>query len=222
MFDLSLERVRFAVVQLIALVLSIAVHEFGHAIVADKLGDRTPRLQGRTTLNPLVHADPIGTFIFPLVGLLAGGYIFGWGKPVMVNPAAFTRKLRMKVAHMIVALAGPAMNVLLALVVTCVLAGLLAAHVLAPVSPITQGVQSVILLNWILVFFNLIPCPPLDGGTVLAGLLPDRHSHVIDFLNQYGFIILIGLLVTGIVGYLLIPAVWLTSASVQLAYSVAL
>src|SRR5512140_3800237 len=108
------EEIKHAVVYMIALVLSIAVHEFGHAFVADRLGDRTPRYQGRVTLNPLAHADPIGTFLFPILGMLfSGGVLFGWGKPVIVNPVAFTRRFRMKIGHLMVAAAGPVMNVLL-------------------------------------------------------------------------------------------------------------
>src|SRR5690606_2884805 len=111
--DFSPEQIRWIIQALIILVLSICVHEFGHAIVADKLGDPLPRSQGRTTLNPLSHADPIGTIAFPLIGLLfAGGAYFGWGRPVLVSPHNFTRKLRMRTAHMLVAAAGPAMNIL--------------------------------------------------------------------------------------------------------------
>jgi Zn-dependent protease len=217
MFNLSPERIREAVVYLIALVLSIAVHEFGHAITADKLGDRTPRYQGRVTLNPLAHADPIGTFLFPLIGLFAGGGIlFGWGKPVQINPVAFTHKLRMKVAHLIVAAAGPAMNVLLAMLVTIIFAVLLATKAISLGHPLAMGIIQVIHLNWVLCFFNLIPCPPLDGGAVLAGLLPDKYDNVNQFLNQYGFIILIGLLVTGAVSFLLWPATKVTILTLQL------
>lgn len=215
----TLAKIRESVVQMIALVLSIAVHEFGHAFVADKLGDRTPRTQGRVTLNPLVHADPIGTVVFPLVGMYMGGFIFGWGRPVLVNPAAFTRKLRMKVAHMLVAAAGPAMNMVLALLVTILLVALVAAGVVEAHSEIGRGIISVIHLNWILMLFNLIPCPPLDGGAVLAGLLPDRHDHVMDFLNQYGFLIFIGLLVSGVLGSIVVaPANWLTVTTLRLAF----
>jgi Zn-dependent protease len=202
-------------VYLIALVLSIAVHEFGHAIVADKLGDRTPRYQGRVTLNPLAHADPIGTFLFPVIGLFSGmGILFGWGKPVQINPLAFSRRFRVKTGHLLVAAAGPAMNVLLALLVTILFAILLATRVVQPQHPIALGIMQVIHLNWVLCFFNLIPCPPLDGGAVLAGLLPDKHDNVNQFLNQYGFIILIGLLVTGAVSYLLKPAIWISEMSI--------
>jgi Zn-dependent protease len=223
LFDLSPERIRQAVVYLIALVLSIAVHEFGHAISADKLGDRTPRYQGRVTLNPLAHADPIGTFLFPIIGLFSGmGVLFGWGKPVQINPLAFTRKLRMKHGHLLVAAAGPAMNVMLALIVTILFAILLATKIVEPQHPIALGIVQVIHLNWVLCFFNLIPCPPLDGGAVLAGVLPDKYDNVNQFLNQYGFIILIGLLVTGAVSYLLMPATWIMQASIKAVFRLVL
>jgi len=205
--DLSLDKVREAVVFLIALILSIAVHEYGHAISADKLGDRTPRLQGRVTLNPMAHADPIGTLLFPVIAVLMNtGILFGWGKPVQINPMSFTRKLRMKTAHLIVAAAGPAMNVIMAVVLTIVLGILMVTGVLDGKPDILQGIAMVIQLNWVLCFFNLIPVPPLDGGAVLAGLLPDRYARHMDFLHQYGFFILIGLLVTGAVRVFLWPA----------------
>lgn len=219
MFNLTPEQVRDVTVTLIALVLSIAVHEFGHAFVADRLGDRTPRLQGRVTLNPLAHADLFGTLIFPLLALFMNiGLLFGWGKPVQVNPVAFTRRLRMKTGHLLVAAAGPAMNVVLAVLVTVIYGVLIATRVMSPMAPIAQGIIDVIRLNWVLCFFNLIPCPPLDGGTVLAGLLPDRYQDITRFLQQYGKYILIALLVTGLARYFVAPAVWLTHLSLSVVF----
>lgn len=212
------QRVRDAIVMLIALILSIAVHEYGHALVADLLGDDTPRRQGRVTLNPLAHADPIGTLLFPLIGFLGGGVLFGWGKPVMVNPVRFTRRWRMATGHMMVAIAGPAMNVLLALLVTALYALLLRTGLLDPASDVAQGVIRLVLLNWVLMFFNLLPVPPLDGGTVLAWLIGDRHPRVIAFLQQYGFMLLLALLLTGLVKYWLVPAYQLGLGSIALVH----
>src|SRR5262249_48287029 len=102
------------VVTMVTLILSIAVHEFGHAFVADRLGDNLPRSQGRVTLNPLAHADPIGTLALPILMLITTGSIgFGWGRPVQVQPHHFTRRLSMRVGHLLVAAAGPFMNILL-------------------------------------------------------------------------------------------------------------
>src|SRR5438477_12754816 len=108
----------YALIYVIALVLSVTVHEFGHAWVADRLGDRLPRSQGRVTLNPLAHIDPIGTILMPLLIVFApGAPLLGWGRPVQTNPAAYTRRLRMKHGDMLVSAAGPAMNLILAFVV---------------------------------------------------------------------------------------------------------
>ncbi len=216
-FDLA--KVREGAVLLIALILSVAVHEFGHAISADKLGDSTPRHQGRVTLNPLAHIDPLGTLIFPIIAFVTSFGLLGWGRPVQINPVAFTRRLRMKTSHLIVAIAGPAMNVVLALLVTVLYAVLLLTNVLTPSHPVSGGLHLVIQLNWILCFFNLLPCPPLDGGAVLAGLLPDRLDGVNQFLAQYGPFILIGLLISGMLSYFLLPAVLLARQSILLVHS---
>jgi len=190
--DLSPENIRLMVVGLITLILSIAVHEFGHAIVADRLGDRLPRLDGRVTLNPIAHADPIGTLALPILFMLfyGGGVGFGWGRPVRVQPAAFTRKLRMRTSHMLVAAAGPAMNILFAIVISLAWATLLWAGVELNVH-IQTGLRNAVFLNFILAFFNLIPAPPLDGGTVLAGLLPDRMQRGYEEYAKYGIFVVL-------------------------------
>ncbi len=224
MFNFSLEDVRGAIVFLITLILSICVHEFGHAFAADKLGDRTPRVQGRVTLNPIAHMDPIGTLVMPLFIYFSHMPLIGWGKPVFVNPAAFSRRFRMKTAHLLVAAAGPLMNVLLAILISIILTILWATHVVAPMSPIGQGFLQFIGLNWTLAFFNLIPLPPLDGGTILAGLLPDKYDNVMNFLRQYGFLILIGMLITNSSLHLLdvffIPANLILNATISLMLTV--
>jgi Zn-dependent protease len=192
--DLSPEHLRIVVVNMIVLILSIAVHEFGHALVADRLGDRLPRHEGRVTLNPIVHADPIGTLALPLFSMLSGGFIgFGWGRPVRINPAAFTRRFSMRTGHMLVAAAGPAMNVLFGFLLSFVLLILWktgTSNVL-----LINAVINAIALNFVLAVFNLVPAPPLDGGAVLAGLLPTRYQRGYERYSAYGIFVLIAVIV---------------------------
>jgi Zn-dependent protease len=203
------EKLRYGLIYLVALVLSICVHEFGHAFVADKLGDRLPRSQGRVTLNPLAHIDPIGTLLLPLVAVFSGPaigqYILGWGKPVQISlsPRDITRKMSIRTAHALVAIAGPAMNILFGLF----LSGVFLILVRYPnLQNLAVGVAGVIQMNIGLCLFNLLPIPPLDGGAILARFVPRRYDNVLDGLNRYGFIILFGLLMTGLLWKLMWPA----------------
>ncbi len=190
--DFTSDEIRLIFQGVIFLVLSICVHEWGHAIVADKLGDRLPRSQGRTTLNPMAHADPIGTFAFPLVGLVlshGSSMGFGWGKPVMVNPLAFTRSLAMRTSHMLVAAAGPAMNLILGMLVTtahliCIKQGWIEAP------EAHQAFMAAGMLNFGLAVFNCIPAAPLDGGTIVEGLLPQKWLPAFQEFNKYGMFVL--------------------------------
>jgi Zn-dependent protease len=186
---------RLIIQGLIILILSIAVHEFAHAYIADRLGDRLPRHQGRVTLNPLAHADPIGTLLFPAIGMIFGMGTFGWGRPVQVSPASFTRKMRMRTAHMLVAAAGPGSNIAFGLLISLVLFTLYQTGAVAAASGgLFEALSYAILINFILAFFNLIPAPPLDGGTVLAGLLPDRMMPAYNRFSQYGIFVLFAFL----------------------------
>ena len=203
------EKLRFGLLYLVALVLSICVHEFGHAFVADKLGDPLPRSQGRVTLNPLAHIDPIGTLLLPLVAIFSGpaigSRILGWGKPVQISlsPRHITRKISIRTAHALVAIAGPAMNVLFAILLSGIFLVLLrytASRELA------IAIAGVIQMNIGLCLFNLLPIPPLDGGAILARFVPRRHDNILDGLNRYGFIILFALLMTGLLSTLMWPA----------------
>jgi Zn-dependent protease len=190
--NLSPDVLQNVIGQLIILILSVAVHEFGHAFVADRLGDRLPRQQGRVTLNPIAHADPIGTLALPVIGLLATGGAstgFGWGKPVQVNPIGFTRKLRMRTGHMLVALAGPMMNLLFGVFIALVYFALWKGGVSMP-HKLDMMIRIAVMLNFVLMIFNLLPAPPLDGGSVIRGLLPDRMLRRWDDLSKYGLIIL--------------------------------
>src|SRR5678815_3206916 len=123
--DLTPEKIRWILIYVFVLLISVALHEFGHAIMAHKLGDDTPSRQGRVTLNPLAHADPIGTLLLPLVGSIYGaatghGGGFGWGKPVQWQPHRISRRVSMSTAKILVAVAGPAMNIVLAVFIACV------------------------------------------------------------------------------------------------------
>jgi Zn-dependent protease len=205
--DISPDQVKRALLALIAFVVSVSVHEFGHAWVADRLGDRLPRTQGRLTLSPLAHIDLIGTIVMPLVGaLLPGGYpLIAWGKPVQTSPRNYTTRLSRRVGHMLVSLAGPAMNLLLAIVASIVFVVLGKSGALSPV------LASVILryflaLNLILMCFNLIPLPPLDGGAVLAGILPESLQFIPRTLERYGMILFFVLFLSGVLGILMRPA----------------
>lgn len=207
------ETIRWIIQGMIILLLSIAVHEFGHAYVAHKLGDRLPESQGRVTLNPLAHADPIGTLIFPLLGLLytgGHGFGFGWGRPVQVNPVSFSRRFRMRTGHLFVALAGPMMNILFGLLIAIVLAALLKFHVLRENHDLVKALFYAIRLNFILFFFNLIPAPPLDGGAVLEGLLPDRMVPAFQRYAVYGpFVLMAVIFIPGLSAIFIKPAIWL-------------
>jgi len=195
--DLGPEQIRHIIQVMIILILSICVHEFGHAIVADKLGDRLPRSQGRVTLNPLAHADPIGTLAFPLIALVwTGGASlgFGWGRPVQVNPVAFNRKYSMRTAHMFVAAAGPAMNILFGTFIALVHFTLLQTGVLSPTSALNSALSSAVAMNFILCFFNLIPAYPLDGGTVIEAFLPERMLPAYQNFQVYGPFVLMAVI----------------------------
>ena len=216
--DLGPEQIRWIIQALVILVLSICVHEYGHAIVADKLGDPLPRSQGRTTLNPLSHADPIGTLVFPLMALIAmGAPGFGWGRPVMVSPHNFTRKMPMRKAHLLVALAGPGMNLLFALVIALTHFILLTSGTIAIESggrgfdTVHELLSYAVLLNAILAVFNLIPAKPLDGGTVLEGLLPSRWVPSFERFSVYGPFVIMGLiLIPGAYQIIGVPAMLVT------------
>ncbi len=168
------------------LLASLSVHEWAHAIVADRLGDHTPRSQGRVTFNPIAHIDPIGTVFIPLIMILfsPGFSIFGWGKPVMVNPLNFRNRVR---DDILVSMAGPASNV-----VICLLMVLIGGVVLnlAPVKSIANLLGLVIRLNCVLIIFNMIPIPPLDGSHLLKHAVGMRDETYLNFA-RWGFIILI-------------------------------
>ena len=207
--DLSPERVRQIVIYVFVLIVSVAFHEFGHAIMADRLGDDTPRRQGRVTLNPLAHADPIGTFLLPLIsaGMGVGG--FGWGRPVQWNPARIDRKHRMSTARILVAIAGPLMNIVLAVLITAVHALLQWKGIVPKYSQVARILDFATYTNFILFFFNLIPAPPLDGGHVAEGLTPYKHRATFENYAKYGpFVLMAVVFIPQLAQIFILPAVW--------------
>lgn len=167
----------------IALIISIAFHEFSHALVANSLGDPTPKYEGRLTLNPLAHLDPLGTVLLLIVG-------FGWGKPVPFNP--YNLKYQ-RFGPAMVAAAGPISNFVLILLFVGILRILLSVGISIP--GIEELLVIIILLNTILMLFNLIPIAPLDGSKVLYSILPMSWENLKENMERYGPMILLGLII---------------------------
>lgn len=183
-----------AITSLPGIIIAMVIHEWAHARVAYALGDFTPRMMGRLTLNPAAHIDPVG-----LVLLFVAH--FGWAKPVQINPYNFSNPKR---DDILVSLAGPGANFVTAF------ATLIFMNILMKVGfPITEGVEMVfsmiILININFGIFNLLPIPPLDGSHVLRQILPDEWVETYDNLQQYNMIILIVILMTPVVSWILVP-----------------
>jgi Zn-dependent protease len=220
------------IISFVALLFSLSVHEASHATAAYLLDDDTAYRMGRMTLNPLAHIDPIGTVVFPLLGLMFGGFFIGWAKPVLFNPARLTRRFQMKVSAAMIALAGPLSNIVLAVLFTVVTT--LAVRLLVPgvmgrqilvdsafsgpeaLMDMGLGTGAVVLLglggalvklNILLAAFNLIPLGPLDGAGVLGGFLPDHLQYRYNAFryNRFWFIGLMLLMYIGVLRWLLLP-----------------
>jgi Zn-dependent protease len=199
--------INFVEVFIIFLVLlfSLTVHEAAHALTADRLGDPTARLLGRVSLNPAVHIDPVGTIVFPLIAIITNLPVLGWAKPVPVNVTRLRGHWKRK--YMLIAAAGPASNLVLAVIASILLhvipvSGRLAEAALGPLGAV---LREAVYLNVLLAVFNMVPVPPLDGGNVLAGVLRGPVADLYDRLRPYGFIILYGLMFTGILTMIILP-----------------
>ena len=179
--------ISWLVMTITALVLGITVHEAAHAVVADRLGDTTPRSQGRVTLWPLAHLDPIGT-VFMIMTLFTG-FGIGWGKPVMTDPRQY--KINWRVADSLVAVAGPLSNLVIALL----FAGILRLNIIPVGDPFHYWTMIIVIVNVSLLLFNLIPIYPLDGSHLLANALPERMGEAYRrAMMQYGIYIFLGIL----------------------------
>ena len=195
--------------------IAITFHEFAHAFVADKLGDDTPRREGRLTLNPLGHLDPIGSLLL----LFAG---FGWGKPVHVNPRNYNRKMSMEKGEALVSIAGPLMNFLLAIIftiITCIVLqatssrlvfwgdsmGLIASNQINEI--IIKILLYTVSINVGLGIFNLIPLPPLDGSKVIMPFLPYKAKQFFMQNETIFYIVFVAIWLTGITSYIISPLI---------------
>lgn len=190
MFDFSLMGL---IAGLPGLLIALVVHEYAHARVADAMGDFTPRLTGRLTLNPRAHIDPLG-----LVMLLVAH--FGWAKPVMINPRNFRD---WKKGELLVALAGPVSNLVVAFLSLTIMAALFKLGIFS--TGIQLVLSMLVLYNINFAIFNMLPLPPLDGSKVLLVLLPEEYAYRLMSLERYSFIILIALMMTPVLTGILIP-----------------
>jgi Zn-dependent protease len=191
MMDDLLKKLFEASTWVLPILIAIPFHEVAHGRVANWLGDPTARLQGRLSLNPIRHVDPFGTIVLPLILFLTAPFVFGWAKPVPVNPRYFKNPRQQMIW---VALAGPGINLILAF------AGILVLHAvfLLPEGMAAQWAGTTlinfVMINLVLAVFNMLPIPPLDGSRVLVGILPEPLALRVQALDRYGMLLLIGVL----------------------------
>lgn len=193
-----------------AILIAIVFHELAHGWIAYKLGDKTAKYAGRLTLNPVSHIDLFGTIILPFILLIYtnGQWVFGYAKPVPVNPYNFNNP---KTGMALTAAAGPLANVAVAVVCTFI-----GVRILTPLQefipsfiyePLIMIIRATININIVLAAFNLIPVPPLDGGRILLGVLPLKYSKIAEKYEQFGFLIVMVLIITGLTKYFVLPLV---------------
>jgi len=191
---------------ILPILLAITLHEYAHGWAANKLGDNTAKMLGRLTINPIKHIDPVGTLLIPgLLLLVSAPFLFGYAKPVPVN-ARNLKNPRKDMA--LVAIAGPLANLIMAFAWGLII--VLGMNLISDPS-IAKGIVQMsyngILINVVLMVLNLLPLPPLDGGRVLAGIVPRNTANMLDKIEPYGFFILIGLLLIGALDYILAPLI---------------
>jgi Zn-dependent protease len=193
--------------ELLVLIVSLSIHEAAHAWSANRLGDNTARLLGRLTINPVAHVDVLGTIVLPLIAMVSNLPIIGYAKPVPVNTRNLGPDWRQK--FMLVAAAGPASNLLIAVVGAAIFhlmpSGGFDGDAIARGSLFVSFLIRLVSMNVLLAVFNMLPVPMLDGGNVLAGLLKGRVAQLYDSLRPYGFLILYALLLSGAFAMVVYP-----------------
>ena len=202
-------------ISLPAFLLAIVCHEAAHAWMADRHGDPTGRFLGRLSLNPAVHYDLFGTVLFPLIGLMMGGVMFGWAKPVPVDSRKF-RNVRSGLFW--VSFAGPLANIILML-----LSAILLALVLTKVSVefsyfniIRDMLSTAVTINVLLAVFNLIPFPPLDGSKMVSAVLDYNSARKFEELQRYSFVFLLVILFTPVISWIMAPAIFASNVLVNI------
>nr|WP_314901196.1 site-2 protease family protein [uncultured Deefgea sp.] len=212
---MELNTIQMVAVWALPVLFAITAHEAAHAYAAKKLGDPTAFMLGRMTFNPLKHIDPVGTVLLPLICvLLPGGFLFGYAKPV---PVDFSRLKNPKRDMRWVAVAGPLANFVMAffwvLMFSFSTSSLNGSSFQLPLALMSQaGIQ----INVVLMVLNLLPIPPLDGGRIAVSLLPHQQANMLSKVEPYGFFILIGLLVTGLLGTILAPLMAMVMRVIQI------
>ena len=174
--------------QIAVLIMSVVIHEVSHGYAASILGDQTARYQGRLTLNPIKHLDFMGSFIVPSIAYFLGGFIFGWAKPVPYNPYNLKSG---RWSEAIVAGAGPASNIVLAVLFGLLLRIGIASGVNWANPAFVQIMTMIVFINILLAIFNLVPIPPLDGSKLLFALFPDKLFQIRGFFEKYGLILVL-------------------------------
>lgn len=187
---MTFDALRQLTLMALPLLVAVVFHEVAHGWVADQLGDSTARSMGRLTLNPLAHIDPFGTVLMPLLLAVTTGFLFGYAKPVPVN---FWNLRDPKRDMVKVAAAGPAMNIALAIISALLYRLLVGGGLIYAIGPLPLGamLEMSVWLNVLLAAFNLIPIPPLDGGRILVGLLPDEQSDMLSRIEPFGMFIIL-------------------------------
>ena len=202
----QLSTVQLIAIWILPILFAVTLHEAAHGLVAYKLGDNTAYLQGRITLNPVKHIDPLGTVVLPIILLLTTHFVFGWAKPVPVTQSHLRHPRR---DMPLVALAGPLANFIMALFWVLILKlgiAMTQGHMSGGLYCIYVG-QAGVMINVVLMVLNLLPIPPLDGSRVVASLLPVRMAYYYDRAAPVGILIILALAVTGILGQFLMAPI---------------